>query len=185
MLTSPGPRAHLWQGMPRLERAYRRLARPFTGEDESETERRHRRALHYIRLSQEHTNILTVCTLRSGECFAALQWYMVQSTWQYTFGIQLVVVAHMLLQVRPRPLAPSPPCVLGRDPHGAPPWGETPMGPLHGERPPWGPSMGRDPPWGPSMGERPPVGPLLGPQLRRVARDTCAVPSALAHAAGL
>ena len=80
--------------LPRLQRSYQHLQRG----EESAQQIRHRRAIRYIRLAQRHTNILTVCTLRQGKRFVALQAYLVQSSWLYRVLVQSVASFHAILQ---------------------------------------------------------------------------------------
>ena len=82
--------------LPKLARIHQKLSRPWRS-GESNQDRNHYRAIRYIRMAQMHYNILTVCSLRQGSRFAALQCYLLQSTWVYTAFIQTVVFIHVLL----------------------------------------------------------------------------------------
>ena len=60
---------------------------------------RYRNAISFIRYSQQHRNILTVCTLRRAGQLRTLTLYMVQSNRVYHLLFQTVLVAHIVLQV--------------------------------------------------------------------------------------
>ena len=106
---------------PKLERTQRELSRPWRGE-EGEQEKRHRRAIRYVQMAQDHRNILTVCTLRQGRKFASLQCYLLQSTSLYMTFIQAVVFIHVALVI----LEPTPETLdSGRES------GECPVTPGH------------------------------------------------------
>lgn len=66
----------------------------------SPRERNHRHAIQFLRLSKQHRNLLTVCSLRRDRRYVALQTYLLQSMWSYRTFIQLVAFLHCLLQVR-------------------------------------------------------------------------------------
>jgi hypothetical protein len=83
--------------VPTLQRSYKNLKQPWR-ENESMQGKRYRRAIRYIHLAQEHRNILTVCALRKGSKFAALQCYLVLSSWTYQTFIQAIILMHMVTQ---------------------------------------------------------------------------------------
>ena len=79
---------------------------------ETAKEKRHRQAIQFIRLAKQHRNLLTVCTLRSGSRFVALQLYLFQSTEAYRVLVQFIILWHCLLQA----YEPTPGQLkLGRD----------------------------------------------------------------------
>ena len=74
-----------------------RLAR---GQQQSEAQRRerqYRHAIGFIRYSQEHRNILTICALRRRERRRTLEAYLLQSSSLYQLVLQGVYIAHALL----------------------------------------------------------------------------------------
>ena len=66
---------------------------------EARIERQYRHAIAFIRYSQQHRNILTICALRRRERRRTLEAYMVQSSTAYQLLLQVVVITHCFLIV--------------------------------------------------------------------------------------
>ena len=74
-----------------------RLSRHYQPEDRRD--RYYRHAIAFIRHSQAHRNILTICALRRRERRRTLEAYMVQSSSAYQALLQVVVITHCFLIV--------------------------------------------------------------------------------------